>query len=152
MNFLGNASKTQPKIFEHSFKPVYYFSRCIGLWPFTITYNINGSIKEARVHLLNSLWFLISICLYLSALFFCYVDLMYSLDSGRSYYFSDFLFLISQIPPLLFGSFAVVLNMVNRNRIVNILKNFMIFDTEVRLFLLCSILHFTVNSHEYQRI
>lgn len=136
MKSLENTSKVLPKQFEHSFKPVYYFSRCIGLWPFTIAYNSNGSIKEARVHLLDSLWFLISICLYLTALFFYYEDLMQSFNLKKSYYFSDLLFLISQIPPLLFGSVAIVLNMFNRNRLINVLKDFITFDTEVMLFLL----------------
>lgn len=133
MKSMEHMPKTQLEKFEHGFQPVYYFSRCIGLWPFTITYDSNGSIKAARVRLLDRLWFLVSICLYLTALFFSYEDLMVSLNLGRSYYFADLLFLISQIPPLLFGSVAIVLNFFNRNRLLNILKNFIAFDTEVRL-------------------
>lgn len=63
-----NTSKSEPKEFQHGFQPIYYFSRAIGLWPFSITYSSNGTIK-ARVHLLDSLWFIVSICLYLTALY-----------------------------------------------------------------------------------
>lgn len=64
---LFNTRNVQSK---HGFKPIYYFSRALGLWPFTI--DSNGSIKKAHVRLVDILWFSMSICLYLLAAYQTY--------------------------------------------------------------------------------
>lgn len=130
MESFENTSKARPKQFLHSFQPIYYFSRCIGLWPFTIIYKANGSI-DGRVFLFDSLWFLISICLYLAALYYTYQDIENLLQKG--FYLTRAIFQISQIPIFLFGAVGIVLDMLNRNRFIAILKNFSDFDTEVSL-------------------
>lgn len=126
-----NRTQSRPKTIRHGFHSIYYLSRCIGQWPFTITYNSNGSIKGSRVHLFDGFWFLLSICLYSAVLFFAYKSLKKWQDQNETYFLSFLIFTINQIPPLLLGVVAIALDMYNRNRLVNILKNFTTFDKEV---------------------
>lgn len=57
--------------FAHSFKPVYILCRIFGFMPFTIAYDSNGAIQSARIGVIDFMWFLISIGVYLSsALYF----------------------------------------------------------------------------------
>lgn len=130
MESFENTSKALPKRFQHGFLPIYYFSRCVGLWPFTIIHKANGSIK-ARVRLFDSLWFLISICLYLTALYYTYKDIRNTLQKGP--YLTSIISQISQIPTFLFGAVGIAMDMLNRNRLITILKNFNEFDTEVSI-------------------
>lgn len=130
MNSIENTWKAQPaKNIQNSFQPIYYFSRCIGLWPFTIAYNPNGSIKVARVRMVDIFWFLISIGLHLTALCYSYKYLVKNI----SYNLKNILFIVTQIPPLLFGSIGIVSDMFYRNTLVNVLNKFNTFDRAVRI-------------------
>lgn len=130
MKSLQNTSKSEPKEFQHSFQPIYYFSRVIGLWPFSITYNSNGTIT-ARVRPLDSLWFIVSICLYLAALFYACKNIKNTQTENVSYFLSVLISSMSQIPPLLFGPASIVLDMFNRDRLANIFNKCIVFDKEV---------------------
>lgn len=131
--FSEDIFKVPSQMGQHSFKSVYYFSRCVGLWPFTITYNSNGSIKNARVYLLDGLWLLISVCLYLAALFYTIDDIKNAQPPNRNIRFSDLIFYLSQIPPLLFGPIGIALDLLNRNNLIGILEKFIIFDNQVSI-------------------
>lgn len=124
--------EARPKNVQHNFKAIYYFSRCFGLWPFTIAYNANGSIKEACLCQFDYLWFLISICVYLTALHFTYEHIKTLQFLNEKAFFSHLIYNLIQIPPLLLGVIGSVFDMLNRRRLVNILKKFTIFDEEVR--------------------
>lgn len=130
MNSIKPTLSARPKKYQHGFQPIYYVSRFVGLWPFTIVYHSNGSIKGPRVDLFDSFWFLISICLYLIALFYTCEFMKYQ-DPNKSNYLSELLFYLSQIPTLLFGAVNIVLDMYNRNSIVLILHKFITFDSKV---------------------
>lgn len=132
MIFLENISKARSKKFQHSFQPIYYFSRSIGLWPFSIIYHLNGSIS-ARIRPLDGLWFFISICLYLIAFFFACLNVKDAQIVNAEYYLSDLISFISQIPTLLLAPVIIALDMYNRNRLINILDSCTIFDKEVGL-------------------
>lgn len=123
MDTSNDTSKANPKSTKHSFQLVYYFSRFAGLWPFTIAYDSNGSIKGARVHLFDILWFLVSISLYFESLYYAFDDMNSSHKSVTMY--------ISHLPSLLFGPVGIVLNMFNRRSLANILNQFIIFDNKV---------------------
>lgn len=127
------SSKSRPKNVQHGFKSTYYFSRCFGLWPFTIAYNSNGSIIiEACLYQFDCLWFLISICVYLIALYYTYDHIKTEqLKSSENYFFSHLIYNLIQIPPLLLGVIGIVLDMFNRKRLVNIFEKSIIFDREV---------------------
>lgn len=131
MNLLKNTFIDRPKNVQHGLQPIYYYSRCVGLWPFTITYNSDGSIKDACVDLFDCLWFLISICLHLTALYSSCDFVVHNRPFSEQNLFSHLIFFIHQIPPLLFGAVCIVLDMFNRNRLANIIKKFTIFDKEV---------------------
>lgn len=127
-----NTSKVRSTNIQHGFQPIYYYSRCIGRWPFTIAYNSNGSIKEVRVHLFDIFWFFISNCLYLAVLFFVYEEMIWRFHAlSSNSYFNYVIFYVSQIPTLLFGTIFIVLDMLNRKILVDILDKFIIFDKEV---------------------
>lgn len=128
MQFTVNVKYVRPKSFEYAFQPIYYFSRIAGLWPFTIVLSSNGSVEKSRVRLFDVLWFFISIFVYLTALFYAYKDIK-DLKSADSITFT--LFFMFKIISLLFGLCGVVLDMFNRNKLINILKKFAAFDDEV---------------------
>lgn len=128
MNSFDNALKLHPaKCMQNCFQPIYYFSRCIGLWPFTIAYNSNGSAKVARVQLFDIFWFFISIGLHLTTLYDAYEYLV----RGTTYNLKNILFIVTQIPPLIFVVVGIILDMFYRNNLVSILNKFNIFDKAV---------------------
>lgn len=120
----------RPKSFEYGFQPIYYFSRVIGLWPFTIVRDSNGSIEKTRVRFVDAFWFFISIFAYLTAAFYAYKDIK-SLQVSNTETTNFSIFFIFQIMCLLFGACGVVLDMCNRTKLVNILEKFTAFDNEV---------------------
>lgn len=134
MSTIENEPYASPKDVQHGFQPIYYFSRCAGLWPFTISYNSNGSIAGARIHIFDILWLLTSICLYFTALFYTYEDIEASQAFEQTQFFATLIFFLNEIPPLLFGTIWIVLDMFNRNRLVDILKKFTLFDKKVSFF------------------
>lgn len=131
MKFPENTSKARSKTPQYGFQPVYYFSRCVGLWPFTIIHNSNGSLKEAHVHPFDSLWFLISICMHLTAIYYTYEDFEEFQHSSEAPYFMDLINYLTQIPLLSIEAFGIVLDMLNRKFLVNILNKFIVFDRRV---------------------
>lgn len=134
MQRLERTANVPLKKVEHNFCAVYYFSRVFGLWPFTIVHNSNGSIQKARVRPIDGLWFVISICLYSVALYsICLSMKEIEMQKGNSFVF--ILYHAYQIVFLFFGSCIIALDLFNRKRLVNILKKFSKFDTEVRSFL-----------------
>lgn len=131
MDSSQNTFKARPKNLPHGFRPIYYFSRCIGLWPFKIYYDSNGSIKGTYVSLFDKFWFFISICLHLAASFFTYEDSQSTRDPHLLYYFPKLIYNLTAIPDFLFGVLCIILEMFNRNRLVNILKQIIFFDRKV---------------------
>lgn len=136
MRSLENTSNAPPKKLQHGFQSIYYCSRCAGLWPFTIAYHSNGTIKEARVHLFDIVWFFISICLYLIGAIITYEYYMYTDHPTEDLYRSDLLFFVLVVPPYFFGAFGIVLDMLKRKSLVNILEKFINFDRGVSFFFL----------------
>lgn len=132
MQCSGNTAKVPLKKIEQSFRSVYYFSRIFGLWPFSIARNSNGSIRRARVRPADALWFLISFCLYSVAIYYTYMDITTTrLENRKSFVF--LLLNVYQIVYLFFGSCVIVLDLLHRNKLIEILKKFDIFDNEVCL-------------------
>lgn len=114
--------------FAHSFMPIYYFSRLLGLLPFSIIAGDSGEMLEARVSACDLFWCMISICLYL------FMAYHYSFQTLRNEYLiwiiGDRLLIISG---LIFGGLRIIMDMYNRGKIVTTLKMFTIFDREVRI-------------------
>lgn len=128
---VANTVKVKSNKIAHGFESIYYFSRAVGLWPFTIVYNSKGLIEKTRVRVIDGAWFVVSICLYLTAIFYTYRDVKRASYSNVDS-IAFFLHYLTQMMILLFGAiFGSVLNLINRNKLMNILEKFITFDSEV---------------------
>lgn len=117
--------------FAYSVRPIYYFARVFGLFPYTIVHDTNDDIKEARVTFIDICWFVLSICVYLFLAIYCYENLQLPTDPNVSYVLilGDYSLLILG---LIFGAAVIVADMYNRNKFMDIMKKFNSFDKEVR--------------------
>lgn len=120
--------------FEYGFRPVYYFSRAVGLWPFSIHRNSSGTIQSARISALDGVWFSISMFIHVLAMY-TFLKIMLDLESTNSKDKTIFafamLYALFRILCLLIGAIGTVLDMVNRRKLTNILRKLIIFDKEV---------------------
>lgn len=127
---IENEVKVKDLNFADSFRPLYCYSRIFGLMPFSIVSDSNGEPQVPRVGVFNILWFIISIFLYLSMAYYSYIDMHVPRDSSFPYAFILAGF-IMQIFRLIFGALMIVIDMCKRYKLVDILKNFNIFNKEV---------------------
>lgn len=123
--------------FAHNFRPIYIVSRVFGLMPFSFMYKINGDIEKSTITKLDILWFLISMCTYsfgtytLSQLIFPRGPSIYASQTSHLVVLSDNIMIMLG---LILGFFAVVFDMYNRSKFVEIVKKFIIFDKKVSKF------------------
>lgn len=131
------ATENQMKIqikkfnFEHAIRPVYYFSRLTGQWPFSIIHNANGKIQRARVGFFEILWSILVICLNLTVSLDSYEDFKAEQEKHPiriRFIVGDVLDMSS----VLFITIGIVLGIINRKRLVNVLKKINAFDSKVR--------------------
>lgn len=116
---------------QHGFHMIYYYSRCVGLWPFSIAYNSNHLIQEAHIDLFDWLWLLISMFVYSATLFCSYKNALTAFSSNEDYFFWHLIHAVSEVPSILFAAVGIVMDLFNRNILVNILRKFIIFDKRV---------------------
>lgn len=131
MNLQERTPNAKVKRPQHGLQMIYNYSRCVGMWPFTITYDSKRAIKEAHIDPFDWLWFLVSISLYLAALFYSYKNAWGKLPSNADFFFWHLIHAISEVPTFFFGAVGIVLDMLNRNILVNILKSIIAFDSGV---------------------
>lgn len=135
MNLLVDIKNVQSKQlnFEHGFRPIYYFSRFAGLWPFSVRPNLNGTNQKVYVSLIDGLWFTVAFCLYLSFAFIAYERLKAGIEGkGKDpFQFRIVIYDVLQTSSLLFGAIGIVLDMINRKKLFNVLEKFIQFDNEV---------------------
>lgn len=118
--------------FFYSFRPVYYFSRTFGFLPFSIVYDSNGSIQIPKIRVFDSLWFTIAMSVYiLSAVIV--LQNTESPEDGSNIEsvilkITDYILLVSM---LFFGAVIIGMDMINRFKLVEILKDINTFDEEV---------------------
>lgn len=125
--------------FYHCIKPLCSISRVFGLLPFTIDLDPNGNIKRARVSVSNACWFICFIAATVVAFYFVETATVQQADLESSVLFvSEQLFWFSGIFMLFL---SMILDMLNRNRLVKILQDFIAFDESVRKKTLHSIQH-----------
>lgn len=116
-----NAKSTQSRKynFEYAFRPIYYFSR------------LTGRIQKARIGFFDFLWSILVISLNLLFAFLAYGRMKVRREKNtiriRSIVFNMF-----QIGSLLFGAIDIILDVINRQKLVDILRKFNEFDNEVR--------------------
>ena len=122
--------------FSYSLRPIYYFSRTFGLFPFTIVYDTNGDVQSARVTVFDFLWFIITVCMYLLLAWLSYGNkLPVGANESPLLILGDLVLLIIG---LIFGSAMIVFDMYNRSRLINIIKKFTKFDMEVNVNTFCA--------------
>lgn len=119
--------------FEYGFRPIYYFSRIAGLWPFSFVHHLNGTIQNARISRLDGTWFFISVCLHLLAIFYSHLDLdlVDKNDSNITTITFGTLYMLYRMISLLIGAVGIALDMINRHELANIMGKFIIFDNGV---------------------
>lgn len=132
MRAISDRKETPKKAmnFYDSIKPAYIVSRIFGFLPFAVEHDSYGKTLKASVGIFDMLWFFGAITLDLG---FVYFIMTYSLKQ---------MFKIDS-PVLLEGCraiaglgliltvLAIVLDMINRKRIIQILGDFVAFDEQV---------------------
>lgn len=132
---MANANNIQLKQtnFESGFRPAYYFSRFAGLWPFSIMHHSNGKIHRARVGFFEILRSILAICLNLTLLLDVYIEVKAGREKN-TIRIQFVMFNIFKMSSLLFCAIVIMLNMINRNKLIDILGKFTTFDNEVSNF------------------
>lgn len=129
-------------------RPMKYFLRILGLMPYTIVRAPNGNILESKVKKWDVFRFLLSICVYLSCAFvsFKYGKMHRALFNHSKYNTHIYQGVIAHNLHTTWGVICcilfVVMDMWNRNKIVDLFKKFTVFDKEVNNFT-------NVNSHSF---
>lgn len=131
MKILDNTKKFWMKF--NLFQLIYYYSRFSGQWSFSIIYSSNGNTPRARVGFFEALWPISIICF----------NIMFSLDAynqiiaGLEKHAISIRSIVNEMIDICLSSFIViniVLNVINRKKLVGILGKFKTFDKEVRCF------------------
>lgn len=133
-----SSAETKQSNFEHGFRPVYYVSRLAGLWPFSIRHNSDGTIQRAHISFFDGLWFAIAFCLNLTFTITACARLKTGIEANGNekgtLQLRIIIYDVLQTTSLLFGTIGIVLDMINRNKLVDILEKIIQFDNEVRCF------------------
>lgn len=130
--------------FEYCLRPIYYISRMCGLLPFSIRRNSNGEIKEPRITILDCLLLTLSIIWYLFLTYNSFHDIRYwpNLNKSQVLTVSNYSLLIMG---LIFGTITITMDLINRSRLVDILRKFIKFDKNVIIYfclVYCNFLYF----------
>lgn len=116
--------------FIQSISPIYYFSRSVGLMPFTIVHDKNEKVLAARVTVFDFAWFVISVCMHLGFLIFWCQNMDVSENESGSHVLP-----IGEATALIiwliYSVFCVAVDMYNRHRLVDIMRKFIVFDKDV---------------------
>lgn len=131
--YIINDAFEQPKTrltFYDCFRSVHKIARLFGLLPFKIVFDSKGNVERTEVNVPSAILFAGSI---IANAFLVYI-IQYSSRSTTRFgspiiYLADRMFcVISYV--ILFSS--IVVDMVNRNRLLKLLKDIMLFDKVVR--------------------
>lgn len=112
-----------------SFLPMYRFSRTFGLMPFTLVADAKGNVR-AQIRLFDILWFILCIYLCLMMAFVYYQNIQLPKGQHASSvlaYGNAFLTMLG----LVYVITAVIMDMINRFKLIAILRMLNSFDNEV---------------------
>lgn len=115
------------------FQPIFRICRVFGLLPFSIVRNLNGEIQSCKVRKVDCVWFVISICVCLALVTFNYHMLCLNVNQHQR---NATIVLIMghyllQLFTVICSALFFIINMYNRQKFVDILRNFEHFDKEV---------------------
>lgn len=105
-------------------RPVYYLSRIYGFHPFSLVFDSNGDVFGATVGKLDCLWFAVSLLIYVSFSLLECRNLR--LPSTVITFMDNILFMLNVV----FAMICILMDLFNRFKFANILKQFTIFDAE----------------------
>lgn len=119
--------------FSWSFKPLFFLSRLFGCFPFTIVRNQSDIIVGCCVSVFDIVLFVLNIVLHMIIVAFSYpisTSEMIKFEKATTH------FSLTGIRVLTVGHniaavISIVLNLLNRNRFIEIFKAFDAFDNEV---------------------
>lgn len=116
--------------FAYSFRPIYLVSRIFGLMPFSIAYYPNGDIDKPKIGIVDGLWFAISLCVYIFGIYKASDYTGYNETNTRMCLVSAIGFTICFELGLVFGCLSIVFDMGNRFKLIDIIREFTIYDQE----------------------
>lgn len=119
--------------FSKVFRSFHFVARVFGLLSFSVTYDANDDFQNARITIFDLLWLTLSISVYSFSIWFYQDQLLLSrLLSVKRLGILILCHDVLAILQLSFQIISVVLDVLNRNRIVDILKLFTSFNNGVR--------------------
>lgn len=118
--------------FSRIFRPIYIFARVCGLMPFSVQRSqTQNQHFEPRVSKFDVLWFAISMCFYIAMVTNTFLGKIIlpheSNDQLNAIILGNHLL---RLMILIFGVFALIMDMCNRYKLINILNKFTVFDQE----------------------
>lgn len=117
--------------FVDIFRPVYYFLRFCGQMPFSIVSNLNSeNLVQPRVNKRDALWFFIAMCLYTAIAWRTFGKLTAKLDESKIVCVLFTGNSLLHVTTMMFGIVKLIMDMCNREKLVNILNKFTQFDRE----------------------
>lgn len=135
-----NNIKSKKPTFVHSFKPIYILCRIFGFMPFTIVFDSNGAIQTAQIRVIDFIWFIISIGIYLAtAFYFVMYVRQHPIPNKRVtlVYGTRLIVLFRK----LFNCLCVTVDMCNRFKLVKIFKRINSFDDKVESLFIRHLFH-----------
>lgn len=129
-------AKKQSKRVENYFdciKPVYVASRIFGFLPFTINHDSRGEVMKASISVFDAVWLIVSITANLTGIYYV---LSHSLKQLFAIKESPILFDICRaiaVSGFVLTIISICLDMINRNRLIEIIKDFTKFDKQVKI-------------------
>lgn len=118
--------------FTYTFSPIYYFSRILGLMPFSFIYDARGELQAPQIRPIDGVWYVFSLCIYvLVAIINIQIAIQKQTELKAisfALYFGHYMLLIKG---LLISAISIVMDFYNRYTLVKILQAFIAFDKEV---------------------
>lgn len=130
MEFLANTKRRVQlkKInFFYGFRPIQYMSRIFGLWPFSIETDPSGIIQKFHMRPYDILWAILTLALYLTVTSIFVRNIM----ETRIIIVLHFGFFMIRIVGLSTAALTIVMNIINRHKLIGMLKQFANFDNAV---------------------
>lgn len=120
----------KPKSFYYSIHPLLIISRCLGLCSFSIVLSPFGEAVQLKIHFFDMLWFLS--CNLVCVFFVCF-DILETITEFQieSLYLTVLSERLLLITGLAMCAVNIVMNMINRNKILWNFEQFAAFDKEV---------------------
>lgn len=118
-----------PLNFFYCIQSVYFVSRLFGFTPFSFKLNSKSEVIGYEVKPFDLVWFVISLFNYTAMAYLSWTTVLIpQLDVSYVLVIGNQLILVMG---LLFGAFSVAFDMYNRQRLVDITRNFNAFDKKV---------------------